>query len=70
MVAAHRAMELIQSTRMSSDTLRHIINMWERKEKSKALKKMSKSFRFAHMFGKSNGLVKKWSEIMVGLMAT
>lgn len=44
--------------------------MWEYKEKSKALKKMSKSFRFAHMFGKSNGLVKKWSEIMVGLMAT
>ena len=32
-------------------------------------KKMSESERFAHMFDKSIGLVKKWSEIRVGLMA-
>ena len=32
-------------------------------------KKMSKSERFAHMFDKSIGLVRKWSEISVGLMA-
>ena len=32
-------------------------------------RKMSESERFAHMFVKSIGLVKKWSEIRVGLMA-
>ena len=32
-------------------------------------KKMSESERFAHMFDKSIGLVKKWSEIRVGLVA-
>lgn len=32
-------------------------------------RKMSESERFAHMFDKSIGLVKKWSEIRVGLMA-
>ncbi len=32
-------------------------------------KKMSESERFAHMFDKSIGLVRKWSEIRVGLMA-
>ena len=31
-------------------------------------RKMSESERFAHMFAKSIGLVRKWSEIMVGLM--
>jgi hypothetical protein len=31
--------------------------------------KMSESERFAHMFDKSIGLVKKWSEIRVGLIA-
>ena len=31
-------------------------------------RKMSKSERFAHMFDKSIGLVRKWSEIRVGLM--
>ena len=31
-------------------------------------RKMSESERFAHMFDKSIGLVKKWSEIKVGLM--
>ena len=30
---------------------------------------MSESARFAHMFDKSMGVVKKWSEIRVGLMA-
>ena len=30
---------------------------------------MSESERFAHMFGKSIGLARKWSEIRVGLMA-
>ena len=30
---------------------------------------MSESERFAHMFAKSIGLVRKWSEIKVGLMA-
>lgn len=30
---------------------------------------MSESERFAHMFDKSIGLVKKWSEIKVGFMA-
>ena len=32
-------------------------------------RKMSESERFTHMFDKSIGLVKKWSEIRVGLMA-
>lgn len=32
-------------------------------------RKMSESERFAHMFAKSIGLVRKWSEIKVGLMA-
>ena len=32
-------------------------------------RKMSASERFAHMFDKSIGLVRKWSEIRVGLMA-
>ena len=32
-------------------------------------RKMSESERFAHMFDKSIGLVKKWSEIRVGLVA-
>lgn len=32
-------------------------------------RKMSESERFAHMFEKSIGLVRKWSEIRVGLMA-
>ena len=32
-------------------------------------RKLSESERFAHMFDKSIGLVKKWSEIRVGLMA-
>jgi len=31
-------------------------------------RKMSESERFAHMFDKSIGLVRKWSEIRVGLM--
>ncbi len=31
---------------------------------------MSKSETFAHMFDKSIGLVRKWSEIRVGLMVT
>ena len=31
-------------------------------------KRMSESERFAHMFGKSIGLVKKLSEIKVGLI--
>ena len=31
--------------------------------------KMSESERFAHMFDKSIGLVRRWSEIRVGLMA-
>ena len=31
--------------------------------------KMSESERFAHMFKKSIGLVCKWSEIRVGLIA-
>ena len=31
--------------------------------------KMSESERFAHMFDKSIGLVRKWSEIRVGLVA-
>ena len=30
---------------------------------------MSESERFAHMFAKSMGFVKKWSEIRVGLIA-
>ena len=30
---------------------------------------MSELERFAHMFDKSIGLVKKWSEIKVGFMA-
>ena len=30
---------------------------------------MSESDRFAHMFEKSNGLICKWSEIRVDLMA-
>jgi len=30
--------------------------------------KMSESERFAHMFDKSIGLVRKWSEIKFGLM--
>ena len=30
---------------------------------------MGESERFAHMFDKSIGLVRKWSEIRVGLMA-
>jgi hypothetical protein len=32
-------------------------------------RKMSESERFAHMFEKSIGLVRKWSEIKVGLEA-
>ena len=32
-------------------------------------RKMSESERFAHMFAKSIGLVRKWSEIRVGLIA-
>ena len=32
-------------------------------------RKMSESERFAHMFAKSIGLVRKWSEIRVGLVA-
>ena len=32
-------------------------------------RKMSESERFAHMFDKSMGLVRKWSEIRVGLEA-
>ncbi len=32
-------------------------------------KKMSESERFAHIFDKSIGLVRKWSEIRVELMA-
>ena len=32
-------------------------------------RKLSESERFAHMFDKSIGLVRKWSEIRVGLMA-
>ena len=32
-------------------------------------RKMSDSERFAHMFDKSMGLVRKWSEIEVGLEA-
>ena len=32
-------------------------------------RKMSESERFAHMFDKSMGLVRKWSEIEVGLEA-
>ena len=32
-------------------------------------RKMGESERFAHIFDKSIGLVKKWSEIRVGLMA-
>ena len=32
-------------------------------------RKMSESERFAHMFGKSIGLVRRWNEIRVGLMA-
>ena len=32
-------------------------------------RKMSESERFAHMFDKSIGLVRKWSEIRIGLMA-
>ena len=32
-------------------------------------RKMSESERFAHMFAKSIGLVRKWSEIRIGLMA-
>ena len=32
-------------------------------------RKMSESERFAHMFDKSIGLVRKWSEIRVGLVA-
>jgi hypothetical protein len=32
-------------------------------------KKMGESERFAHMFDKSIGLVRKWSEIRVGLTA-
>ena len=32
-------------------------------------RKMSESERFAHMFNKSIGLVRKWSEIKVGLLA-
>ena len=31
-------------------------------------RKMSESERFAHMFDKSIGLVRKWSEIRVGLV--
>ena len=31
-------------------------------------RKMSESARFAHMFDKSIGLVRKWSEIRIGLM--
>ena len=31
---------------------------------------MGESERFAHMFEKSIGLVRKWSEIKVGLEAT
>ena len=31
---------------------------------------MSESERFAHMLDKSVGLVRKWSEIRVALMAT
>ena len=30
---------------------------------------MSESERFAHMFDKSIGLVRKWSEIRIGLVA-
>ena len=32
-------------------------------------KKKSESERFAHMFDKSIGLVRKWFDIKVGLMA-
>ena len=32
-------------------------------------RKMSESARFAHMFDKSIGLVRKWSEVRVGLVA-
>ena len=32
-------------------------------------RKMSESERFAHMFSKSIGLVRRWSEIKVGLVA-
>ena len=32
-------------------------------------RKMSESERFAHMFDKSIGLVRKWSEIRIGLVA-
>ena len=32
-------------------------------------KKRANRKRFAHMFDKSIGLVRKWSEIRVGLMA-
>ena len=31
-------------------------------------RKMSESERFAHMFDKSIGLVRKWSEIRIGLV--
>ena len=39
---------------------------WLRKKILK--KKMDESERFVHMFEKSIGLVRKWSEIRVGLM--
>ena len=32
-------------------------------------RKMGESERFAHMFDKSIGLVRKWSEIRIGLVA-
>ena len=40
-----------------------------RENPAKIKKKMSESERFAHMFDKSIGLVRKWPEIRVGLMA-
>lgn len=39
------------------------------KSRQNQIKKMSESERFTHMFDKSISLVRKWSEIRVGLMA-
>jgi hypothetical protein len=50
-------------TSASKPSLRHVgVYRWN-------TRKMGESERFAHIFDKSVGLVKKWSEIKVGLLA-
>ena len=64
-VTQNTAWYMLQKVRLlySQTDIDEAVYRWNTK------KKMSESERFAHMFDKSIGLVRKWSEIRVGLMA-